>query len=121
MYVLYAYMDGEWQEYATFSDKYGYAEQVRAAVELRKNANKTEQAVNSAIVMEAFVLGGFYYENKYGKLVMRALRNFDEVGLSNDIQAALEEALDEGCERFALAKAGTNPDLLPLGEFTVRI
>ena len=121
MYVLYAYIDGEWQEYDAIPDKRGYAEQVKAAVELRKNANKTEQAVHSAIVMEAFVLGGFQYESKYGKLIMRALRNFDEVGISNDVYELLEALLDEGCERFALVKDGGNPAALPLGEFTVRI
>ena len=54
-------------------------------------------------------------------MVKRALRNFDEVGLCNDIFDALEELLDEGCEKFALAKSETALSQATEGEFSVVI
>lgn len=102
MYILYAFNNGKWTQFASFKDRHGYADLVKTAAEMHKNANKSEQTVNSAIVMEGLVLGGYAYAAGYGKLIMRALRNFDEVGISNDVCATLEELLDEGCEKFAL-------------------
>lgn len=120
MFVLYAYNNGGWTEFCSFTDKNDYAKQVSSAVARKKTA-ETEEMKNSAIVMEDFVLGKKYYAKQYGKLVMRALRHFDEVGLSNDIQASLEELLDEGCEKFALVRPNENPEDYTEGGFTVRI
>lgn len=121
MYILYAFSDGKWTEHASFKDRRGYAEQVKTAAAGHKAAAKNEQLVNASIVMEDFVLGGYAYAKQYGKLVMRALRNFDEVGLSADICESLEELLDEGCEKFALVKADQDVTACVDGEFSVRI
>ena len=121
MYILYAYKKGEWKEFARFSRSEGYAEQVEKAASLKKTDEKSESIRNAALVMESFVLGNFYYGKEYGKLVMRALRHFDEVGISNDVQSALEESLDEGIERFALAKADEDISSFAEGKFTVSI
>ncbi len=120
MYRLYALNDENWTEFASF-DGDGYASQVEKAVKLRKETGKTEQIVNSAIVMDGFVLGGFWLDKKYGKLVKRALRNFDEVGISNEIFEALEELLDEDYDAFALVKDGENPCEKREGSFSVSI
>ncbi|MBQ8229198.1 MAG: hypothetical protein IJZ32_00715 [Clostridia bacterium] len=120
MFVLYAYNNGKWTEFCSFADKYDYAAQVSSAVAKKKTAT-TDEMKNSAIVMESFVLGKQFYGKQYGKLVMRALRHFDEVGLSNDIQASLEELLDEGCEKFALVRPSEKPEDYTEGGFEVRI
>ncbi|MBE7078569.1 MAG: hypothetical protein E7380_01765 [Clostridiales bacterium] len=121
MFILYAFIDGEWSAYASFKDSSDFASQVRAATDLQKRAGKTQQIKNAAIVLNAFVLDGNYYDERFGKLVKRALRNFDEVGLCNDIFDALEELLDEGCEKFALAKSETALSQATEGEFSVVI
>ena len=120
MFVLYAFCKGKWTEFSSFADKRDYANQVKEAVARKKTSN-TEEIKNSATVVEDFVLGGKFYAKEYGKLVMRALRHFDEVGLSNDIQASLEELLDEGCEKFALARSNEHPERYSEGGFDFRI
>lgn len=120
MYRLYAFTGEQWTEFSAFEDD-GYASQVEKAVKLRKETGKTEQIVNSAIVMDGFVLGGFWFAEKYGKLIKRALRHFDEVGISNEIFESLEELLDEGCDAFALVKDGENPKDKREGSFSVSI
>lgn len=121
MYRLYALMGEKWAEFASFDGAEAYASQVEKAVKSRKETGKTEQIVNSAIVMEGFVLGGFWFGAKYGKLVKRALRHFDEVGISNEIFEALEELLDEDCDGFALVKDGEDPKAKREGNFSVSI
>lgn len=121
MYVLYALADGNWTPFANFADNDGYEEQVKNAVALQKAAAKTEEKKNAAYVLEDFVLGNYRYGKEFGKLVMRALRHFDEVGLSNDIQEKLEELLDEGYAGFALLKDGVDVATCADGTFSVRI
>lgn len=121
MYVLYAFIDGEWRQFATFDDCADYAFQVKAAAEIKQNTALMDSVRNAATVMEGFVLGKKRYAAKYGKLIKRALRHFDEVGLSNDIYDSLEELLDEGCEYFALAKEGENVEVFQNGSFDVQI
>ena len=121
MYVLYALTDGKWTPFANFTDEDGYETQVKTAVALQKTAAKTEEKKNAAYVLEDFVLGNYRYGKEYGKLVMRALRHFDEVGLSNDIQEKLEELLDEGYAGFALLKEGVDVTACTDGSFSIRI
>ena len=121
MCILYAFIDGEWAEFASFDDFSTYATQVQKAAEIKKTTASLDSARNAAVVMEEFALGKKAYDAKYGKLVKRALRHFDEVGLSNDIFDALEELLDEGAEAFALAKTGDNVEAFPKGSFDVQI
>ena len=105
MYHLYAYKDGEWKRFAQFSSKYDYIASVKSAIATKKATGKTTSEQNAARVMEYFVLNGYAFDEKRGKLVMRALRYFDEVGISNDLHAALEELLDDGATAFAFATA----------------
>ena len=121
MFILYAYLNGVWEEVASFKDRHGYAKQMENAVGIKKKEGKTDSVRNAAVVAEGFVLGRYYYGKEYGKLVMRALRHFDEVGLSNDIQAALEELLDEGCDAFALVNAEEKISSYAQGNFSVQI
>ena len=121
MFILYAFDKGNWQEFATFKDRADYAEQVKTSAIAKLSDAKTETVQNAALVMQAFVLGNYFYERTYGKTILRALRHFDEVGLSNDIHAALEELLDEDYERFALAKAETDVNAFTIGDTSLRI
>ncbi len=75
---------------------------------MRALQSKNEDRRSAASVMQSFVLTEGYYPHSLGKKVRRALRHFDEVGLSNDICVALEEALEVEIEGFALAKDGEN-------------
>lgn len=121
MFILYAFIDGAWQEYASFKDKKDYAQRVAQAAEMKIQTAKTEAEKNAAIVMKAFVLGNEYYAEKYGKIIKRALRHFDEVGLSNDIFDELEGLLDEGCDAFALAKDTEDISTYVTGEIYISI
>ncbi len=106
MWCLWIKTDEKWAKYATFEEETGeYAKQVLEGV-LRAKKSDNESRRNAAIVMEAFVLDKGYYAAKQGKILLRALRYFDEVGLSNDIHDALEEVLDEGGEAVALLQEG---------------
>ncbi|MBQ9729605.1 MAG: hypothetical protein IJV80_02215 [Clostridia bacterium] len=121
MFILYAYDGENWLSFADFKDKKNYAERVNGAAEIKEKTAKTEAEKNAAIVMREFVLAKKYFAEKYGKTVRRALRHFDEVGLSNDICASLEELLDEGYEAFALAKDGEDVSAFELSELNVTI
>lgn len=121
MYVLYALEKGKWTEFARFADTKDYETQMRNAIALQKTAGKTEEKKKAACVLESFVLGNYRYGKEYGKLVMRALRHFDEVGLSNDVQEKLEELLDEGYGGFALLKDGVDVATCTDGTFSLQI
>ncbi len=121
MFILYAFSGGEWAQFASFDDFSDYASQVVKSAENKKRTAAMDSVRNAAIVMEDFVLGKKSYDKQYGKLVKRALRHFDEVGLSNDIFDSLEELLDEGCDAFALAKDGESVENFPKGSFDVQI
>ncbi len=112
--------EAEWRRFAAFEERTGeYASQVKEGV-LRAQNSAEEAKRNAAVVMRTFVFEDVYYGRGQGKTIMRALRHFDEVGLSNDIYAALEEALDEGAEAFALVKDG-DIDAFREGVIEVRI
>ncbi len=104
MWHLWVKTEEKWGKYASFEEETGeYAKQVKEGV-LRAKTSAEESKRNAGDVMEAFVLTNAYFLAKQGKMLLRALRHFDEVGLSNDIHAALEEALDEGAEAVALSQ-----------------
>ncbi len=121
MWHLCAKAGDRWSVYASFKERTGdYVEQVKAGIaRAKESGNESRNA--AAIVMQTFVCDKKYLARKDGGLVMRALRHFDEVGLSNSVCEALEEALGEGVEYFALAKDGENIAEYILGEFTVSI
>ncbi len=120
MWTLYVKTDS-WTAYATFAERTGdYATQVKEGIARAKQSlNESKRA--AATVMEGFVLGNTYYARKDGKLVLRALRHFDEVGLSNEICEKLEEALDEGLESFALVGEWDGIEKYTQGAFAVVI
>lgn len=117
MFILYTYQKGRWEEFESFKDRRSYADSVKTAVE-KKLSGDSETQKKAAAVMADFVYGKKYFSAEYQKLVMRALRHFDEVGLSNDIYEALE-SLDG--EAFALAKDGEDITAFARGEFDFEI
>lgn len=121
MYILYVLKNGSWQAYARFVDRRNYGERV-AQVSAIKMANaKTDAEKNAATLLQAFVLGKEYYKACYAKVVMRTLRHFDEVGLSNDIFDELDNLLKEDFEAFALAKDTEDISTYSQGEIHVNI
>ena len=120
MYILYILKKGEWKEYARF-DGAEYESQVKKAAAWKKQDGKSETVQNAATVAEQFVCDGKYYAKSCGKTALRALRHFDEVGISNDVHAALEEALDEGLDAFALLKEGAELSSLTEGVFSATV
>ena len=120
MFILYVKKSGVFQAYQTFKDRRGYVSLVENAVAL-KASGTNEQQKNAAIVMKAFVLGKQYFLAEHGKTVLRALRNFDEVGLSNDIFESLTDALADDIEAFALAKEGEDINGYTQGKIAVTI
>ena len=116
MYILYIKCGSEWELRARFCRSSDYATQVKEGIERKIQSDLLERRL-SAAVMTDFVFGKHYYERIFGKTVLRALRHFDEVGISNDIYEALEEALDDGCEKFALVKEGECLSDFTAGEF----
>ena len=117
MFILYVYQNGNWKEFESFKDRRGYADLVKSAVE-KKTSGGVEIQKKAAVVMAEFVLGKKYYAAGYQKLVMRALRHFDEVGISNSVYEALE-SLDG--EAFALAKDSDDITAFTQGEFDFEI
>ena len=108
MFILYALKGEKWTEYAKFKDRRGYAGLVAEAATAKAENAKTEEESRAAAVMRALVLEKKWFSASDGKAVKRALRHFDEVGISNDVWEALGELLEEGADGFALAKEGEN-------------
>ena len=117
MFILYVYENGSWQAVENFKDRRGYAELVKTSVET-KLANGTETQKKAATVMADFVNGKKFFGIQYKKLVMRALRHFDEVGISNSVYEVMEEMSGEA---FALAKDTDDVGLFVQGEFDFEI
>ncbi len=91
-YKIYASSRGEICEYASFEDD-GYAEQILAKIEKRRLDGRCD---NADVVMERVFAKKQGILKKDFKTAMRALRHFDEVGLSNDVYSVLEEINDDG-------------------------
>lgn len=105
MFILYALKGEKWTEYARFKDRRGYAVLVAEAAKEKAQRAKTEEESKAAAIMHAFVLEKKWFPATDGKAVRRALRHFDEVGISNDVWEVLEGLLEEA-DGFALAKEG---------------
>ena len=105
MFILYTFNGGEWAEFASFKDRRDYRALVEKAAENKQKEGKTEEVKNAAALMRTFVLDGKAFSISEKKSVSRALRHFDEVGLSNDIFDVLEE-MDGSAEKFVLLKEG---------------
>ena len=93
--IFYVLKNGEWQEYDRVKDRRDYASLVRAATDGREDG--------AAQVLRLFVLGGVYAAATDFALVCRALRHFDEVGLSNKIFEFIETVMGD-CDGVAIAK-----------------
>ncbi len=103
MYCLSVLIDEKWTEFASVEECTGdYAEQVKAGVERKMRADNEELRA-AAELMQAFVLEGAEFVGGC-KRVMRALRRFDEVGISNELCEKLEEAFDEGAAGVRLIR-----------------
>ncbi len=121
MYYLYAKKEDIWQKIDAFESSFGeYAELVKEGI-ARARKSDGESRRNAATVMEDFVLGKKYFSKSEGKIVLRALRHFDEVGVSNEIGECLEACLEEGYTYFALVYEGELPENYALGAISVRI
>lgn len=91
-YKIYASSSGEICEYASFEND-GYVEQILAKIEKRRLDGRCD---NADVVMERVFAKKQGILKKDFKTAMRALRHFDEVGLSNDVYSVLEEINDDG-------------------------
>ncbi len=91
-YFIYAISSGNIDEYAVFDDD-GYSEQILKKIEKRRLENKCD---NVDYIMEEVFAKKQGVAKKNFKTALRALRHFDEVGLSNDIYDVLEEIADDG-------------------------
>ena len=99
MNILYFYVkkDGNWSVYEELKDRRDYVSRVKSVTDGRTDA--------PAVVMQKFICENAYVLGADKKLVMRALRHFDEVGLSNDLYEILDGVGE--IEAFAL----TNKDV----------
>ena len=104
MFILYGFDGKSWGNLAEFSDRRDYRTRVITTAEQRIAEAKTPDGVNAAELMKEFVSGKYFYPATCRKKVMRALRRFDEVGISNDVCEALDGMSDERWVRFALLK-----------------
>lgn len=94
-YKIYAVENGgNVVEYASFPDD-GYAKQIEDKIEKKRKEGKSD---NADIVMRKVFAEKRGVEKRFFKTAMRALRRYDEVGLSNDIYEVLEEIADDGYE-----------------------
>ncbi len=109
-WTLYALSGGNWEEYASFSDGGDFRGEAIRAAEAKTSEGQTEENKNAAKVFRAFVAEKTIVVRADFKRLMRALRHFDEVGLSNDIYGAIEE-INDGEDVQAVAFAGTEEGL----------
>ena len=92
-YKIYAVENGgNVVEYASFPDD-GYAKQIEEKIEKKRKEGKSD---NADVVMREVFAKKRGVEKRFFKTAMRALRRYDEVGLSNDIYDVLEEIADDG-------------------------
>ena len=95
--IFYILRGGVWTEYDRVKDRRDYASLMEKATAGRED--------NAAKVVRAFVLGKRYVAAGDCALLCRALRHFDEVGLSNRIFEFVEE-VRSSCEGVAIGKGG---------------
>ena len=96
MNILYFYVkkDGIWSVYDEVKDRRDYVSRIKSVTGGRTDA--------PAVVMQKFICENAYVLGADKRLVMRALRHFDEVGLSNDLHEILDGVGE--IEAFALTK-----------------
>lgn len=112
-YKIYADRGDGTKEYAGFEYDGDYVAEILRAVGAKACDGTTENQ-NAAKVVRAFVAEKIVVKRTDFKRVMRALRHFDEVGLSNELYDVLEELSDESdVARIAFAAANEN-----VSEFT---
>ena len=106
-YFLYTFLNGKREEYISFSCKRDFRLEAVRAAEAKESEGQTEEIRNAARVFRAFVADKTIVGKADFKRVMRALRHFDEVGLSNELYGALEEINDAGSfEAVVFAEEG---------------
>lgn len=95
--IFYVLKNGVWEEYDRVKDRRNYAALVANVTAGRDDA--------PAKVLRAFVLEKAYVKREDCALLCRALRHFDEVGLSNKICAFVEE-VEKSYDGVAIGKSG---------------
>lgn len=109
-YLLYTFLNGKREEYISFSCKRDFRSEALRVAEAKEAEGQTEENRNAAKVFRAFVADKTIAGKADFKRVMRALRHFDEAGLSNEIYEALEEINDAGSfEAVVFAEEGEDP------------
>lgn len=105
-WTLYALSEGDWESTRLFPTAESFVGKRYAPAEAKTSEGQTEENKNAAKVFRAFVAEKTIVVRADFKRLMRALRHFDEVGLSNDIYDAIEE-INDGEDVQAVAFAGT--------------
>jgi hypothetical protein len=108
-FVLYAKIDGDWAVSATFADKEAYTAAINRYFGMKKAEGKSLDDCDTVLALftEACVV-----ERKRFGLVKRALRHYDEIGISNDLVEAIDQAKRDGAEAVGWgtdAPAGISP------------
>lgn len=108
-YFLYTFLNGKKEEYIAFSCKRDFRSEAVRAAEAKDAEGQTEENRNAAKVFRAFVADKTIAGKADFKRVMRALRHFDEIGISNELYDALEEINDADFEAVVFAEEGEDP------------
>lgn len=93
--IFYILQNGEWREYDRVKDRRDYCALVAAATEGREDG--------AAKALRLFVLGDVYVKKADCALLCRALRHFDEVGISNKIFEFVTD-VQNVCDGVAIGK-----------------
>lgn len=93
--IFYVLENGTWSEYDRVKDRRDYCALVASATDGREDG--------AAKVLRLFVLGGVYAKREDCALLCRALRHFDEVGLSNKIFEFVTDVQNR-CDGVAIGK-----------------
>ena len=94
-FVLYAQLDGAWQAYAEYADKESYLAAIARYFDMKKAEGKPLDDCDKVL---ALMTGVAVVSRKKFGLVKRALRHYDEIGISAELVDAIDAAKDEGAE-----------------------
>ena len=97
-FVLYAQINGAWSAVADYEDKEGYLAAIDRYFALKRAEGKALDDCDAvlALLKQPTVVA----RKKFG-LVKRALRHFDEIGISSELVETIDAAKEEGAEAVA--------------------
>lgn len=92
---MYALIEDEWAEVATYADREGYFAAINRYFGLKAADGKSQDApdVVLGLLMQPTVVA----RGRFG-LLKRALRHFDEIGISSELVDAIDEVKGEGAQ-----------------------